>query len=158
MIGDSIVAGLLRYKNIWDNFFSGTVNLGIGGDMTQNVLWRIRNMRLSHDIKFVVVHCGTNNIDFNRPDDIANALVLIADKIRLYNPEIKVILSGILPRDGIASLRREKIIKTNDLLNEYCLNHKNIYYLDRVDWTHDDGSLKSKLYYSDQFHLIEGWE
>ena len=39
VIGDSIAAGLMRYRNIWDeNFCKDTLNCGIGGDKTQNVL------------------------------------------------------------------------------------------------------------------------
>ena len=39
VIGDSIAAGLMRYRNIWEkNFCKDTLNCGIGGDKTQNVL------------------------------------------------------------------------------------------------------------------------
>ena len=40
LIGDSIVAGLSRYANIWWTFFKTfhTLNYGIGGDRTQHVL------------------------------------------------------------------------------------------------------------------------
>ena len=100
LIGDSIVSGSCRYKHVWRNHFSNAINMGIGGDMTQHVLWRIRNTRISHNVKFVVVHCGTNNIDSHQPDDIATALVLIGEKIHVYNPDVNVIISGILPRES----------------------------------------------------------
>ena len=74
LIGDSIVSGLTRYESVWTNFFENSINLGIGGDGTQHVLWRLRNTRISPYVKFVVVHCGTNNLDFNTPLDISNAL------------------------------------------------------------------------------------
>ena len=36
VIGDSIAAGLMRYRNVWDeNFTRNTVNCGIGGDKTR---------------------------------------------------------------------------------------------------------------------------
>ena len=40
LIGDSIVAGLSCYANIWRTFFKTfhTLNYGIGGDRTQHVL------------------------------------------------------------------------------------------------------------------------
>ena len=39
LLGDSIVAGFLRYHNIWYKFFDeNTINCGIGGDKIQNVL------------------------------------------------------------------------------------------------------------------------
>ena len=155
LIGDSIVSGLTRYKKVWDNYFTNAINIGIRGDSTQHILWRVRNTRLSNSIKFVVVHCGTNNIDYNKPDDITNAIILIAEKLHLYHPTIKVILSGFLPRDTVTSLRREKIKKTNALLKERCSTISNVFYLEHSDWTTDDGNLTNGLYYDDNIHLIE---
>ena len=110
LIGDSIVSGLGRYQSVWDQFFPNAVNLGVGGDLTQHVLWRVRNTRFNRNIKFIVVHCGTNNLNHHQPCDISNALILISEKIQLYNPTIKVILSGILPR-GTGNFYNDKISK-----------------------------------------------
>ena len=158
IVGDSIVTGLSRYTSVWDRFFPDVVNAGIGGDMTQHVLWRLRNTRLSSNIKFVVVHCGTNNIDFNKPDDIANALVAMAEKIHIYKPEVKVILSGILPRDcGTVSIRRRvNIQNTNNKLKEKCMFSPNTFYLEHdPDWTDENGNLNEKLFYADNLHLVK---
>ena len=157
LVGDSIVSGLSRYKSIWSRYFKNVENNGIPGDMTQHVLWRLRNTRLSNHIKFVVIHCGTNNIDLNQPDDIASALIAMVDKIHLYKPEVKVILSGILPRDSdIASIRREKILKTNTKLMNKCKNLRNVIFLEHdPDWTHDNGSLNNDYYFEDKLHLVK---
>ena len=63
IIGDSIATGLRRYRHIWRNYFKDALNLGIGGDRVENVLWRARHISLSHTILFVIIHCGTNNVD-----------------------------------------------------------------------------------------------
>ena len=39
IIGGSIAAGLSCYSNVWQTFFKELLNLGIGGDCTQNILW-----------------------------------------------------------------------------------------------------------------------
>ena len=41
LIGDSIIAGPSRYKNVWKKYFQpfNTADCGIGGDKVQNVLW-----------------------------------------------------------------------------------------------------------------------
>ena len=72
-IGDSIVAGLTRYQNIWKKYFKSpkTVNCGIPGDKTQHVFWRATNLFIPPSAKSIVVHCGTNNLDYNNPIDIA---------------------------------------------------------------------------------------
>ena len=48
VIGDSIVAGLRRYPTVWRNFILQykTVNLGIGGDRIENVLWLINALTI----------------------------------------------------------------------------------------------------------------
>ena len=65
VIGDSIVAGLRRYPTVWRNFILQykTVNLGIGGDRIENVLWRINDIVLPKSVRSVVVHCGTNKCE-----------------------------------------------------------------------------------------------
>ena len=41
LLRHSIVAGFLRYPNIWYKLFNeNTINCGIGGDKIQNVLWK----------------------------------------------------------------------------------------------------------------------
>ena len=39
LTGDSIIAGLPRYSNIWKRYFKllNTINCGIGGDRLQNI-------------------------------------------------------------------------------------------------------------------------
>ena len=53
VIGDSIVAGLRGYPIVWRNFILQykTVNLGIGGDRIENVLWRINDKVLPKSIR-----------------------------------------------------------------------------------------------------------
>ena len=52
VIGDSIVAGLRRYPILQDK----TVNLGIGGDRIENVLWRINDIVLPKSLRSGVTH------------------------------------------------------------------------------------------------------
>ena len=79
LLGDSLVKGLYRYKEVWEQFFGrNTINCGIGGDKVENVLWRSENLRIPPNIKDVVIHCGTNNIDFSTPNEIVNGLMCTA--------------------------------------------------------------------------------
>ena len=73
----------------------------------------------------------------------------------MYYPDVKVVISGILPHKSIFG-RSQKILKVNSLLKSNCRILKNIYYLEHDhDWNNADGSLKEDLYYHDQLHLIE---
>ena len=63
LIGDSIIAGLSRYPQVWNRFFKPwrALNFGIGGDRTQHVLWRATNIELPVTTNIAVVHCGCKN-------------------------------------------------------------------------------------------------
>ena len=64
LFGASIINGLQRYNDVWDNFFAplGAINLGIGGDKVQHSLWRLEDLELPPSVDFLFLHCGTNNI------------------------------------------------------------------------------------------------
>ena len=83
VIGDSIVAGLRRYPTVWRNFILQykTVNLGIGGDRIENLLWRINDVMLPKSIRSVVIHCGTNNTNTRGSDEISVDVATIARSI-----------------------------------------------------------------------------
>ena len=56
IIGDSNVAGLTRYTNVWNNIFSNRfINLGISGDRVENVLWRARDMSLFSVVQITLI-------------------------------------------------------------------------------------------------------
>ena len=122
VISDSIEAGLRRYTTVCRNFILQykTINLGIGGDRIENVLWRINDIVLPKSIRSVVIHCGTNNIDTSSSDEISVGVVTIARSIFHCYPNIEIIVSGLLPRDIHWSTRRVKINETNDYLRDYC--------------------------------------
>ena len=159
LIGDSIVAGLSRYANIWRSFFKtfDTLNYGIGGDCTQHVLWRAENATLPNSLKYVVIHCGTNNIDRDQPRDIANGVIAIELTLQEKCSGLKVIVTGLFSRDPEWSHRRKKIKLINYYLKKLCRDNFNEFYFIKQDddWTDKDGNLDEKLYYTDQLHLIE---
>ena len=78
-IGDSISNVFTRYGNISGNHFvKRTVNCGIKGDRTENLIHRIEDLLIPQHVKKDVIICGTNNLDRDRPSDIANALICAA--------------------------------------------------------------------------------
>ena len=130
---------------------------GIGGDRTQHVLWRAEHIKLPATTKIAVIHCGTNNIEQDQPWDIANGIISIGLAFQEKRPGIKVIVTGLLPRDFDWSYRRDKIIKTNIYLEKLCCTKvKDFFYMRQdSDWTLEGGELNSNLYHTDCLHLIE---
>ena len=156
LIGDSIIRGLTRYENVWNRYLTNVVNLGIGGDMTQHVLWRIRNTRLSSTIKHIVVHCGTNNIDHHQPGDIVKGLIKIGEEVHRYKPNIKIIVSSILPRVA-TPVQKRKINEINESLKIIIPTLNRFYFIHHSyeNWTQSDGTPNPNLYFKDMLHLIE---
>ena len=77
--GDSVIAGLTQYTNIWNSLFDKRfINLCISGDCVENVLWRARDILCPPSLKNVVILCGTNNINKHCPCAITQGLITIA--------------------------------------------------------------------------------
>ena len=160
LVGDSIIQGLRRYHGVWNNYFEplGTLNFEIGGDRIQNILWRIKHGELPSNLQVAVIHCGTNNIDHNTPEDISNGLTLVVHAILERKPNADVIVTGILPRDKHISCRHELIKNVNQNLKFWFERNtdKNVHLLlPNPDWVMPNGNLNERLYYKDYLHLSE---
>ena len=110
------------------------------------------NMDSPGSLKFVIVHCGTNNVGKDGPVDIVNALFLFATHIQKRKPGVKIFLSGLLPRDQFPSKTRSIIDLINKELDRRCRNKniQNIHFLSPgFTWTNQNGSLNASLYYTD---------
>ena len=94
VIGDSIAAGLPRCRDAWYNVFLNATNLGIGGDPTELVIWRVDNLPFPASIKYVIIHFGTNNIQFNSVTDISNDILCVYLIIQYKLPNV----TGVFPR------------------------------------------------------------
>jgi len=102
-LGDSITD---RWRKsgaaVWRQYYAPrhALNLGIGGDRTQHVLWRLDNGELNGlKPKVVVLMIGTNNSRTDDADSIAAGVELIVKKIRTQCPETKVLLLAVFPRN-----------------------------------------------------------
>lgn len=42
-----------------------SVNVDIGGDLVQDILWHAGNMVIPKCTQIMITHCGTNDIDHN---------------------------------------------------------------------------------------------
>ena len=102
-LGDSITHGWEGQK-AWQEHFGSfkPVNLGIGGDQTGHVLWRITE---GHELdqlkpKAAVIMIGTNNIGGHSARQIAGGIKAIVEELKRQRPEIKILVLGVFPRGG----------------------------------------------------------
>ena len=155
LIGDSLISNLCLFPEIWENYFlsHNSLNLGVGGDKTQNVLWRVQNMSFPQSVKNVFVLCGVNNIDSNTPEDIAQSILLCGTSLKSKISNSIITIISILPRDRSHSMRREKITNINRILKNEC-NINRLHYLPlHDDWLDKKNDLNISLYHTDLLHL-----
>jgi lysophospholipase L1-like esterase len=121
-IGDSITQGWEgEGKAVWERYYAPrkAINLGIGGDRTQHVLWRLDNGNLDGLApRAAVVMIGTNNSngDDNSVAQIADGVAAIVAKLRAKLPQTKILLLGIFPRSENPSNQRGKLLQVNQIL------------------------------------------
>jgi hypothetical protein len=81
------------------------INLGVGGDQTGHVLWRVgEGMELEPlSPRLAVVLVGINNPVAHSPDDVAGGVQAVVAELKRQKPQIKVLVLGVFP----CSLRRQ---------------------------------------------------
>ncbi|MEG3086466.1 GDSL-type esterase/lipase family protein [Sphingomonas sp. PB4P5] len=105
-VGDSITDGWRQnpQHELFDDYFGRyrPYNIGVSGDETQHVLWRIDHGELDGLApKLVVLMIGTNNLaNANKmgPDETADGVAAVVQAIRRKLPGSKILLLGIFPR------------------------------------------------------------
>ncbi len=154
-IGDSITA---RWPEELLNEKYGKyrpVNMGIGGDWIQNVLWRVQNGVLDQArIKVIVLLIGTNNL-FNgfSPDEVAEGTALLIKKIREKSPGSKILLLGILPCNGSIKDPKSEIRRQANVKTALLADNKTVFFLDIGDkLVEPDGTIRSDVM-PDKLHV-----
>ncbi len=164
-LGDSITEGWGGAgKGVWEKTWAPMrgVNLGIGGDRTQHVLWRLNNGLLEamsdskNDIKLVVLMIGTNNSNGadNTGEEIGSGISKIVATLREKLPKAKVLILGIFPRGDKPSPQREKNAKASEIASKVA-DGTNVQYLDiGAKFVEKDGTLTKEIM-PDFLHLSE---
>lgn len=163
LIGDSITQGWEGAgKDVWKKYYEprNAVNLGIGGDRTQHVLWRLDHGNVEGiQPKLAVLMIGTNNSGNNTPAEIADGIKAIVAKLRTKLPQTKVLVLAIFPRGADKNDARRKVNEQTNALVAPLADGKSVFYLDiGPKFLAADGTL-SKDIMPDLLHLSpQGYE
>jgi lysophospholipase L1-like esterase len=154
-VGDSITARWRdseNWKQHWGSYRA--VNMGIGGDQTQHVLWRLQNGDLEgYKAKLFVVMIGTNNMWSRDPDpaQAAAGVKAVIDLIQAKQPEAKILLLSILPTGEKPNPGREKRAEVNKLISKFAGG--SVEYMDIWDkYLEADGTISKEVMH-DFLHL-----
>jgi lysophospholipase L1-like esterase len=134
---------------VWNKNFGQfrPANFGIAGDTTQGVLWRMQNGELEgFKAKLIVLMLGTNNINRNPVDEIVDGDRLIIEEFKKRQPQAKVLLLGVFPRNADpASPARATIKEINSKLSRLADNNR-VFYMDIGDkFLTPDGTLTTEI-------------
>jgi arylsulfatase A-like enzyme/lysophospholipase L1-like esterase len=164
-IGDSITQGWEgRGKAVWEKHYGKykAINLGIGGDRTEHVLWRLTKSRqLNAKPKVAVLMIGTNNTGHQMQDaeEVAAGIEAILGIVREGSPRTKVLLLGVFPRgESPWDEKRLNNVQINQIIRRFADGDR-VHYLDIGHvFLEKDGTL-SKEIMPDHLHLSEaGYE
>jgi lysophospholipase L1-like esterase len=170
-LGDSITQGWENAgKKVWADAFAPmkAVNLGIGGDQTGHVLWRITEGKEIDPLKpkLAVIMIGTNNTGSHSAEQIAGGIKAIIAELQKQKPDMKILLLGVFPRAGGvekgADAPKEKlnpkIKQINDLISKFA-DDKKVFYKDiGPKFLNAEGGLERKVM-PDLLHLSpEGYQ
>ena len=136
------------------------LNLGFGGDRTQNVLWRLENGELDgYRAKCFMLMIGTNNGD-RRPEDTAAGVKAILDLIARKQPQAKTILLPIFP-SGATADHPWRVAKNriNALLKDLADGKRVIWHDFNVRFLNPDGTFPKGMMMGDNLHpLAPGYD
>jgi len=163
-IGDSITEGWEGAgKDVWAQHYANrhAFNLGIGGDRTQHVLWRLQHGNLDGiQPRLAVIMIGTNNCGGadNTAAEIAAGVSAIVKTVREKAPKARILLLGVFPRGEKPSPQREKIDQVNAIIAKLD-DGKMVSYLDiGKRFMNADGTISADIM-PDFLHLsAKGYE
>ena len=158
LVGDSIT---IQWGDSWQRNFPDTkvVNIGIGGDKTQNVLWRLDHGGVAGlEPKVVVLMIGNNNMFFTPEtgvEPVARGIKACAANLREKFPQARLVVVKVLPAHTPGHRFYDDIVKTNAAIDGLGLTvDPLVQVLDlTTDFVEADGTLKKNLFSPDAIHL-----
>ena len=152
MVGDSITHRWEREGGEGRELFAELkktyriLNLGYGGDKTQNVLWRMKNGELEgYKARLFTLMIGTNNPEKNHAD-VAAGVKRIIETILKKHPESKVLLMPIFPRGAkVTDAKRVRNENVNAIIKNYADGEKVLWLDFNSAFLEPDGRLTKRV-------------
>ena len=157
--GDSITEAMgyspAAMQPFKDNFGSlNPVALGLGGDGTKQLLYRLNHGEMQGNPKAVVMNIGTNDIGSMSTEDIVDTVQRSIESIQLRSPNSKIVLMGVLPRTDAGDPGNTRVAALNDALSRLATTNSAVRFVDvRNSFLDSSGKQRAELYQQDKLHL-----
>lgn len=152
-IGDSITHHWEKdHRDLWDSMWGRyhPLNLGYGGDRTENVLWRLQHGELDGIApKLIVLMIGTNNngLRHDAPASTVAGIVRDIAEIRLRQPRAKLLLLAIFPRGATPGDAARRVNDRVNAMLPRLADGKHVFYLDiNQAFLTPDGTLSPAIF------------
>ncbi len=148
-IGDSIVERFEKGgKPVWDQYYAHrkAVNLGISGDRTEHVLWRLDHYDFGAlQPKLAIVMIGQNNGGDNTAEEIAEGVQAVITRLQAKLPTTKILVLGIFFRGEKPNDEQLKLAKTNERLAGMADGKQVFYQNVNAIFLAPDGTIRKDL-------------
>jgi lysophospholipase L1-like esterase len=137
-------------NTVWAKHYAkrSALNLGMSGDGTQHVLWRLQNGELGKSKpKVIVIMIGTNNLPPRPAAEAALGVKTIVEWLRKNQSQARLVVHSIFPRGLNADhpLRR-KVVEANKMISRDLTGVKGVWYLDNyATFLNPDGVLEQSI-------------
>ena len=150
-VGDSIVEHYNKQgKEVWAHYYAdrNALNLGISGDRTEHVLWRLDHGNIEGITpKLAIVMIGQNNGGHNTAEEIAEGVTAVVQRLRAKLPGTKILLLAIFQRREKPTPERAVLDKANEIVSKLA-DGKNVFCMDiNHIYVQPDGSIPKSLMY-----------
>jgi beta-glucosidase len=150
-VGDSIVEHFDKQgKEVWEHYYAGrnALNLGISGDRTEHVLWRLDHGNIDGIApKLAIVMIGQNNGGHNTGEEIGAGVAAVVQKLRAKLPDTRILLLGIFQRREKPTEERAVLAKANEIVSKLA-DDKHVFYMNiNHIFMRPDGTIPRSLMY-----------
>ena len=163
-VGDSITDWWRsRGRAVWDRTWAplNAANFGIAGERVEQLLWRMQNGELEgFKAKVIVLMIGTNNLRVTPANqDIADGIAFLCAEIQKRQPQAKLLLLAIFPRDPPPGTpNRERIRRSTRSWRSSRID-KTLFYMDIGDkFLAADGTIAPEVMYDGLHPAERGYE
>lgn len=142
---------------LWKRYFEdrGAINLGIAGDQTQNLVWRVEHYDFSKiRPKLAILLIGVNNIPTGHPfEATAYATRYIVKTVREKCPGINIIVLECFPYMWMGKREYQEMVdQYNGLLDYYFRDLEYVELVDIGDMYRGEDGLVNTDFFPDRVH------